>query len=72
MGSTMSERPWRVGLRHKIHIYEESEEGERGIPVATAMTEEYAEQIVRDHNARIGGQLVDESEFRNDAKGSKP
>jgi hypothetical protein len=36
---------WRVGQHYGIHVYEDE------TPVCTAMTPEFAAQIVRDHNA---------------------
>lgn len=38
-------RAWRIGSKYGIHVYEGS------TPVCTALTEDYARQIISDHNA---------------------
>jgi hypothetical protein len=42
-------KPWRVGKHYQIHVYEGD------TPVCTALTPEFAAQIVADHNARLAG-----------------
>lgn len=43
---TANHHRWRVGKHYDIHIYDD-----RNVPVATAMTPEWAQQIVQEHNA---------------------
>jgi hypothetical protein len=42
-------RLWRVGTHYGIHIYAVNENGDDS-PVCTAMSEEFARIIVREHN----------------------
>jgi hypothetical protein len=44
-GVVMDETLWRVGSHYDIHIY-----NALGVPIATAMTAEAAQQIVEEHN----------------------
>lgn len=47
------ERLWRIGQHYQIHVYEMGEDEDADIPVATALTVEFAKQIVKDHNAQL-------------------
>lgn len=44
------EREWRVGAHYGIHVYAVNDDGVDDEPVCTALTREFANQIVDEHN----------------------
>lgn len=51
---------WRVGTHYGIHVYAiDPEFHDMDLPVCTALTAEFAEKIVSDHNAQIAATSAD-------------